>query len=541
MPRRSLDASASDVLIKKPSSSDSVEVIKASLSALGLPPTGKKETILKRLKKAWHHYTTSAAQEEKEQEELLEKERLKRIEAEKKDFHQTARGKYKAFLVLDIEGTCESGKSFDFPNEVIEFPVVLVKWRPIAAASSSSSSSDPQPLHHQQELYVVDTFQTYVRPTWRPKLTLFATSLTGITQEQVDKAPTFIEILPSFLSWMKKHGLEHLDDDKDRDWLWVTDGAFDLRDFIAKQSFISKIPHPWYLAGDILDLKEAVAALLTRQWEERGGFDAPSEVAAIDPPPSTTEDPSTTVVEVESKLRMQEDAPPSAEILLGEVVEDLEVVAAAVEPSSEPSLNKEALAVASEPALVDVGVASLVKEMEGMAVEENGGVVASSPSPIATPSLPPSSLLKASTTPPSNSNPSHFTSSNPPPTSSDLPLSPETPPANPSTSPSPSPSPVVADPSPTPPKAKKRKNNKKKKPPKFYYNVTDILSHLNMAPFEGRPHSGIDDAKNIARILIEVESRGVLLEPNRFVRPGDRRWGWMGENGRLIWEREAQE
>lgn len=72
MPRRSLDGSDSDVLIKKPSSSDSVEVIKgeemsrtllpfvrsssfsfallpisASLSALGLPPTGKKETLLK--------------------------------------------------------------------------------------------------------------------------------------------------------------------------------------------------------------------------------------------------------------------------------------------------------------------------------------------------------------------------------------------------------------------------------------------------------------------------------------------------------------
>jgi len=49
------------------------------------------------------------------------------------------------------------------------------------------------------------------------------------------------------------------------------------------------------------------------------------------------------------------------------------------------------------------------------------------------------------------------------------------------------------------------------------------------------------DAKNIARILIEVESRGIILEPNRFVRPGDRRWGWMGEKGTIIWERSAQE
>lgn len=47
----------------------------------------------------------------------------------------------------------------------------------------------------------------------------------SLQQEQVDKAPTFIEMLPSFLAWMKKHGLEHLGDDKERDWLWVTDGV----------------------------------------------------------------------------------------------------------------------------------------------------------------------------------------------------------------------------------------------------------------------------------------------------------------------------
>lgn len=124
-------------------------MVEAHLSLL-LPSPSLRS--LRRLKKAWHHYTTSAAQEEKEQEEFAERERLKLVQSQKKDFHQTARGvsfifsspfplrlsthsfeadffhlhrpapnlqRYRAFLVLDIEGTCESGKSFDFPNEVI--------------------------------------------------------------------------------------------------------------------------------------------------------------------------------------------------------------------------------------------------------------------------------------------------------------------------------------------------------------------------------------------------------------------------------------
>lgn len=46
-----------------------------------------------------------------------------------------------------------------------------------------------------------EEFHTYVRPVRIPKLSRFCTELTGITQEQVDGAPTFPQALASFLAW----------------------------------------------------------------------------------------------------------------------------------------------------------------------------------------------------------------------------------------------------------------------------------------------------------------------------------------------------
>lgn len=103
-----------------------------------------------------------------------------------------------------MEGTCESGKDFSFPNEIIvsppsqgardntclteqtaqEFPVVLVKW--VSQASAENG----------MELVVVDSFQSYVKPVWRSRLSTFATSLTGITQ-----ARTFSLFSVSLLVW----------------------------------------------------------------------------------------------------------------------------------------------------------------------------------------------------------------------------------------------------------------------------------------------------------------------------------------------------
>ncbi|TFK72521.1 hypothetical protein BDN72DRAFT_869441 [Pluteus cervinus] len=154
---------------------------------------------------------------------------------------------YEKFLVLDVEATCHRGTSFDFPNEIIEFPVSLLQWK------------DRTENCHASQLEVVGEFRSFVRPTWKPTLSQFCKDLTGITQEQVDIAPTFPEVLARFHKFLVKHGLvdEQTGERRVR-FCWCSDGPFDVRDFVVKQCFISNIPIPHWLRGDILDVRLAV-------------------------------------------------------------------------------------------------------------------------------------------------------------------------------------------------------------------------------------------------------------------------------------------
>ncbi|KAG8984499.1 hypothetical protein FRB90_005299, partial [Tulasnella sp. 427] len=103
---------------------------------------------------------------------------------------------YDAFLVLDVEATCEAGSRFDHPNEIIEWPVILMKWEDKDETTGTAS-----------KLVIVDEFTSFVRPTWHPQLSEFCTSLTGITQADIDPAPTFPEMLTLFEQWLQKHNL----------------------------------------------------------------------------------------------------------------------------------------------------------------------------------------------------------------------------------------------------------------------------------------------------------------------------------------------
>lgn len=66
-------------------------------------------------------------------------------------------------------------------------------------------------------------------------------------------------------------------------------------------------------------------------------------------------------------------------------------------------------------------------------------------------------------------------------------------------------------------------------------NLPSVLLALSLPAFEGRLHSGLSDARNASRILIDLARRGMVLEANRRVPEGgkgrERRWGWM-EPGR---------
>jgi len=66
-------------------------------------------------------------------------------------------------------------------------------------------------------------------------------------------------------------------------------------------------------------------------------------------------------------------------------------------------------------------------------------------------------------------------------------------------------------------------------------NIPAQLSVLGLAPFLGRQHSGIDDTRNLARIVTELAVQGVRLQPNTSINPR-RRWFWMGKSGQILEE-----
>ncbi len=113
--------------------------------------------------------------------------------------------------VLDVEATCDEFTK-SYAHEIIEFPVVLVD---LLAEGGPAA---------------IDEFRSFVRPTVNTTLTEFCRRLTGITQEQVDSAPTLPEVLAQFEAWRIAKGLEYTDEDKN--FAFAADGPFDLRFFL---------------------------------------------------------------------------------------------------------------------------------------------------------------------------------------------------------------------------------------------------------------------------------------------------------------------
>jgi len=158
---------------------------------------------------------------------------------------------YDAFLVLDVEATCLPGTDFHWPNEIIEWPVCLLKWVDKGANGMAGT------------LQKVAEFRSFVKPTWRPRLSPFCVSLTGITQDQVDDAPHFPEVASKFSAFLAHHGLIHpVTGERLLRFSWCTDGPFDIRDFVVKQCFISNIPMPSWIRGDVIDVRKVVISEL---------------------------------------------------------------------------------------------------------------------------------------------------------------------------------------------------------------------------------------------------------------------------------------
>ncbi|KAJ7172693.1 ribonuclease H-like domain-containing protein [Mycena filopes] len=154
---------------------------------------------------------------------------------------------YDAFLLLDFEATCRLGGNFDYPNEIIEFPVCLMRWKDRDGDKAS-------------RLEIIAEFRSFVKPSWRPNLSDFCTELTGITQDQVDAAPAFPTVLRSVRAFLVEHKLIEKNGKRRLKFCWCSDGPFDIRDFLVKQCFISQVPIPDWMTGDVLDVRAVVAA-----------------------------------------------------------------------------------------------------------------------------------------------------------------------------------------------------------------------------------------------------------------------------------------
>lgn len=84
-------------------------------------------------------------------------------------------------VVVDVEATCWKKGVFSRKKETIEIGAVRL-------LGDRAPSEWPE-------------FQTFVRPKRLPRLSSFCRELTGISQEEVDAAPSFPEALQRFLEW----------------------------------------------------------------------------------------------------------------------------------------------------------------------------------------------------------------------------------------------------------------------------------------------------------------------------------------------------
>jgi inhibitor of KinA sporulation pathway (predicted exonuclease) len=84
-------------------------------------------------------------------------------------------------VVVDVEATCWKKGVFSRKKETIEIGAVRLL---------------PDRDHSQWP-----EFQTFVKPRRLPRLSSFCRELTGITQQDVDAAPSFPEALRQFLEW----------------------------------------------------------------------------------------------------------------------------------------------------------------------------------------------------------------------------------------------------------------------------------------------------------------------------------------------------
>mmetsp|Transcript_30497 Transcript_30497/g.89167 ORF Transcript_30497/g.89167 Transcript_30497/m.89167 type:complete len:628 (-) Transcript_30497:1188-3071(-) len=169
-------------------------------------------------------------------------------------------------IVLDFEWTADDKRKMEPIAEITQFPSVALKLyeakttktdgecspargpgsvtRPSEMLMSSyvaadirvpedlrPSSAEPLP---RRDAHCVSIFDTFVRPTLIPKLTKFSIELTGITQDEVDRAPTIDRVVVEYMKWLRGLGLVDSEGNRVGNWCFTTWGDVDLMSTLRK-------------------------------------------------------------------------------------------------------------------------------------------------------------------------------------------------------------------------------------------------------------------------------------------------------------------
>ena len=89
-----------------------VELLRKQLEDLGLDSRGHKPELKKRLRKAKKKIS---------KESPADSPVIESTEAD-----QPPKQPFDYYLFFDVEATCDEGGGFEYPNEIIEFPIILV-------------------------------------------------------------------------------------------------------------------------------------------------------------------------------------------------------------------------------------------------------------------------------------------------------------------------------------------------------------------------------------------------------------------------------
>lgn len=131
------------------------------------------------------------------------------------------------FIILDLEATCWQGNKMGRQQEIIEIGAYQINgygdW--------------------------IDDFQAFVKPIQNPRLSTYCKDLTGITQEQINRAKTFDRIFQLFEEWVHE-----LDGPK----TLCTWGAMDLP-FIIADCHLHDVDYSFLPAN--IDLKNQYAQI----------------------------------------------------------------------------------------------------------------------------------------------------------------------------------------------------------------------------------------------------------------------------------------